>query len=197
MVRFADYITEMEHRTAVFSFSRFNPPTTGHSQIANALVSSMVNRRDVYLFGKTVQNDTLSEEDQLKYMRMLIPKFASNLVVNEKFERIIDVAVWLDQKGYSSIRLVTPSEELNEMKSALHHHNGVHGDHGFYKFDRIHVVRAKREIDDRALAENMLAAVANNDLKEFAKGLPPTYLKTEELFNTLQEQNNDDSETAQ
>ena len=183
-MKFEQYLDEMTSRQAAFSFGSFNPPNQEHVSFTTSLMSQVKNRRDGFIF---VDSNTgpLEEADQLKYLRMLVPQMASNIVVNENISNILDIAVWLDQKGYSSIRMVAPAPEIKEARALLVKFNGVEGDHGKYQFQTIQVIAHKTKTDD--VTENMISAAVDDNFDAFSAGLPATYIQIKELFEAVKD----------
>ena len=56
MITFQSYIAEQKDRTAVFTFGRFNPPTTGHEKLIMKLAKEADSTRDMYVFGSNSQD---------------------------------------------------------------------------------------------------------------------------------------------
>ncbi len=179
-MRFEDYISEMKTREATFSICRFNPPTIGHIDMANRLMSMAQSRRDAFIFGTQSKDNALTEEDQIKYMRMMIPRMATNIIVDENLQSVQSIATWLDHKGYSSIRLVTSasSEGARDLKETLNKYNG-----DLYDFSKIRVISSPSQVIDES---TMIQAALDDKFDEFQKGLPKTYLKSQELFEAVQ-----------
>ena len=93
--------------TAVFTFGRFNPPTTGHEKLIMALAKQQSKNAGsiMYVYPSHSQNpkkDPLPHAKKIAYMRKMFPKYARNITVS-KSRTAIEVAVELYNKGHKAI----------------------------------------------------------------------------------------------
>ena len=175
-------ISEARGDTAVFTFGRFNPPTTGHEKLIDALAKqqSANSGSKMYVFPSQSQNpkkDPLPFALKVAYMRKMFPKSAKNIMANKKIRMVFDIAVELHNKGHRSIVMVVGSDRVAEFDGLLNKYNGVNGRHGYYGFDNIEVVSAgERDPDAEGVsgmsASKMRAAAKANDFTSFGQGLP-------------------------
>ena len=74
--------------TAVFTFGRFNPPTTGHEKLIDALAREQKEpRRSMYVYPSHSQNpkkDPLPHNKKVAYMKKMFPKYKRNTVSRKK-----------------------------------------------------------------------------------------------------------------
>ena len=175
--------------TAVFTFGRFNPPTTGHEKLINALASKVVAGAKMYVYPSHSQNpkkDPLPHNKKVAYMRAMFPRYKKNIVVS-KARNVFEVATELHNKGHKAVIMVVGSDRVAEFDNLLNKYNGVEGKHGYYGFDNIEVVSAgERDPDAEGVtgmsASKMRAAAAANDYESFKGGLPSGFKQGEKLF---------------
>ena len=184
---------EARGKVAVFTFGRFNPPTTGHEKLIMKVASvAKSNRADYFVYPSHSQNelkDPLPQSLKIAYMRKMFPKHAKNIMA-AKERTAIDIAVALHNKGYKSIIMVVGSDRVPDFKSLLDKYNGVQARHGIYDFESIEVVSAgERDPDAEGVtgmsASKMRAAASANDFETFKLGLPKGFKDAQKLFNDI------------
>ena len=193
MKNFRD-IVEARGDTAVFTFGRFNPPTTGHEKLIDALAKQQSKNAGsmMYVYPSHSQNakkDPLPHTLKIAYMRKMFPKYKSNVIVS-KSRTALEAAVELHKKGHRSIVMVVGSDRVTEFNTLLNKYNGVDSKHGFYGFDDIKVVSAgERDPDSEGVsgmsASKMRAAAADGNFDLFKTGVPSTFKDSLKLYNDV------------
>ena len=184
--------SEARGDTAVFTFGRFNPPTTGHEKLINALAKQASSGQPMYVYPSHSQNpkkDPLPHNKKVAYMRAMFPQYKRNIVVS-KSRNVFDIAVELYKKGHKAIIMVVGSDRVQEFANLLDKYNGVDGRHGYYGFDNIEVVSAgERDPDAEGVtgmsASKMRAAASANDFEQFKLGLPKNFSQSMSLFKDV------------
>ena len=189
--------------TAVFTFGRFNPPTTGHEKLIDALAREQGKNpgAPMYVYPSHSQNpkkDPLPHNKKVAYMKKMFSKYKKNIKVS-RARNVFDIAVELHNKGHKAIVMVVGSDRVDEFDNLLNKYNGEEGRHGFYGFDDIKVVSAgERDPDADGVegmsASKMRAAAVKNQYKNvvdargkvteygFESGLPKGFTDGEKLF---------------
>ena len=192
MKKFSEII-EARGDTAVFTFGRFNPPTTGHEKLMEAVAKqAKSNSAPYYIFASHSENakkDPLPYAKKLAYMKKMFPKHARNLVV-DKARNVFEIAVSLHNKGHKSVIMVVGSDRVQEFDTLLNKYNGVESGHGYYGFDNIEVVSAgERDPDAEGVtgmsASKMRAAASSDDFDSFKNGLPKNFKQGMSLFKDV------------
>jgi hypothetical protein len=184
-------IREARGDTCVFTFGRFNPPTTGHEKLLDAVATQAKKNPGApyYVFASHSENakkDPLPYSKKVAYMKKMFPKHSRNIVV-DKARNVFEIAVSLHNKGHKSIVMVVGSDRVAEFDSLLNKYNGVEARHGYYGFDNIEVVSAgERDPDAEGVtgmsASKMRAAASANDFEQFKLGLPRGFADGKKLF---------------
>lgn len=185
-------LNEARGDTAVFTFGRFNPPTTGHEKLINALAKQAGSGSPMYVYPSHSQNpkkDPLPHKKKVAYMRAMFPQYRKNITVS-KSRNVFEIAVELYKKGHKAIIMVVGSDRVQEFANLLDKYNGVEGRHGYYGFDNIEVVSAgERDPDAEGVtgmsASKMRAAAAADDFEQFKLGLPTGFKGGEKLFKDV------------
>ena len=179
--------------TVVFTFGRFNPPTTGHEKLVQkvASVSGSSPFRIYPSYSQNPKKDPLPFALKIAYMRKMFPKYARNIVADKDARTAINIAVKLYDEGFENLIMVAGSDRVKEFQSLLNTYNGVEGKrHGFYKFDTIDVVSAgERDPDAEGVAgmsaSKMRAAASAGDFDSFKTGLPSGFRDAQKLYNDV------------
>lgn len=189
---FSDYLVE-EAKEVVFTFGRFNPPTTGHEKLISkvASIASGNNYRIYASQSSDPKKNPLDYTTKVKVMRKMFPKHGRNIILDKNVKNALDVLSSLYGQGFTKVTMVVGSDRVNEFNALANKYNGVKARHGFYNFENgINVVSAgERDPDAEGVegmsASKMRAAAAENDFSTFAKGLPSGFKGGQELFDTI------------
>ena len=176
-------ITEKSGDTAVFTFGRFNPPTSGHEKVVNAVAAQQKKNSGskMYVYAShsnDPKRNPLSHPKKLAYMRKMLPKYKRNIVAS-KARNIFEIATELHDKGHRAIVMVVGSDRVTEFDELLNTYNGVEGRHGYYGFDNIEVVSAgERDPDAEGItgmsATKMRDEAEKGNFDSFKTGIPDT-----------------------
>ena len=190
MKKFSE-LMEKSGDTAVFTFGRLNPPTTGHGKLIDAMgrqqSKNAGSKMHVFVsHSQDAKKNPLDYKRKVAYIRKMFPKYAKN-ITTDKSRTIFEVAVSLHNKGYKSIVMVVGSDRVAEFEKLLNQYNGVKSRHGYYGFDNIEVVSAgERDPDAEGLegmsASKMRKAAMDGDLDSFKQGVPANFKDAEKLY---------------
>ena len=123
--------------TVSFTFGRFNPPTTGHEKLCDAVKKA--NPSDYKIFVSHKQDpktDPLEYSLKVAYMQKSFPKHKRNIVVS-KSRNIFEILVELN--SYENLIMVVGSDRVAEFKRIINEYNGVKARHGFYEYKTVKV----------------------------------------------------------
>ena len=178
--------------TIVFTFGRFNPPTTGHEKLIKK-VASVAGSKDFRVYPSHTTNpkkDPLPQSLKIAYMRKMFKKYSRNIMAS-KAKTAIEIAVELYDQGYKNLTMVVGSDRVKEFNGILNKYNGVEGKkHGYYKFDNIDVVSAgERDPDAEGVegmsASKMRSAAVEGDKDSFLQGVPSGFKDGEKLYRDV------------
>ena len=185
---------EVRGDTAVFTFGRFNPPTTGHEKLIDALAREQKKNpgAPMYVFpshSNDPKKNPLPHALKVAYMKKMFRKYAKNITVSSA-RNVFEVATFLHNKGHRAVVMVVGSDRVAEFDRLLNEYNGVQGRHGYYGFDNIEVVSAgERDPDAEGVegmsASKMRAAAVEGDYDSFKQGLPAGFKDGERLFRDV------------
>ena len=192
MRTFKDLVTE-QTETVVFTFGRFNPPTTGHEKLIKK-VASVAGSNPFRIYpshSQDPQKNPLPHSLKVAYMRQMFKRYGNSIVADRSVKTAIDCAVKLYDDGFKNVTMVVGSDRVAEFKKLLNQYNGVEGKrHGFYEFESISVVSAgERDPDAEDVsgmsASKMRAAAADGDKDAFMTGLPSGFRDGEKLYRDV------------
>lgn len=175
MKTFNGFLVEAKDKGAVFTFGRFNPPTTGHAKLVDKLKKES-RGDDVLLFtshSNDKQKNPLNHRDKIKYLR----NFFGKIVADVNARTVFEIATELHKKKYTRIKMVVGSDRVKEFDTLLNKYNGVKARHGFYKFDEINIVSAGERDPDADDVSGMSASklrgfAEKGDFDNFKLGVP-------------------------
>ena len=168
-------------RSVVFTFGRFNPPTTGHMKLIEKIVKvAKQNSADYRIFLSRSQDskkNPLKLKDKVKYLKLSAPKYKS-AIRSEEVINVFDILVNLHEAGYEKVIMVVGSDRVSEFKNILNKYNKRAARHGFYEFKEIEVVSAGErdpDADDVSgmSASKLRALASENNFEEFKLGVSP------------------------
>lgn len=177
----------------VVTFGRFQPPTIGHEKLINK-VASLAKGNNYRIFtSQTVdpKKNPLAYTDKIKFLRKMFPKHGRNIIEDDNIQSIFDALVKIDKQGFTKVFMVVGSDRIDEFTRLLNKYNGVDAKHGRYEFkDGIQIISSgERDPDDAGVsgmsASKMRTAATENNLEQFAKGLPRDFKEASDLFNAL------------
>ena len=166
-------------KTVVFTFGRFNPPTTGHIKLVEKLVKTA--RQDsadyrIYLSrSQDAKKNPLKLTDKVKYLKLSAPRYKSG-IRSEEVTNVFGVLVSLHDAGYEKVVMVVGSDRVSEFKILIKKYNGKAARHGSYDFKEIEVVSAGERDPDADDVSGMSASklrelASENNFEEFKVGL--------------------------
>jgi nicotinic acid mononucleotide adenylyltransferase len=156
---------------AVVSFGRMNPITSGHEKLIDKVTSEAARRKaDPMVFmshSQDAKKNPLSYDDKVKFAK----KAFGNTIQKSNSKTIIDIAKSLSGK-YKNFVMVVGSDRVDEFQKMLTKYNGKE-----FNFENIEIVSAGERDPDAEGVEGMSASkmrslAADNNVKEFSKGLP-------------------------
>jgi len=183
---------EEKTKAVTFTYGRFNPPTIGHEKLILEVIKA-ARGGDYKIFvsqSNKPKSDPLQYKEKVGIMRKMFPKYARNIILDEKLKTVFDICVSLYNQGYTDLTMVVGSDRIKEFKTLLLKYNGSKARHGFYEFGNISFQSAgERDPDSDDVsgmsASKMRAAAVSGDFQSFADGLPKSFGDKLSVFNLL------------
>lgn len=173
------------------AFGRFQPPTTGHELLVNA-VKKIAQKQgaDHIIFASRTQDkksNPLPVDRKVYYLKRMFPN-TNFVAANEEIRTFIEAAKFLSKK-YKNLVMLAGSDRVPEYKRLLERYNG-----DVFHFDTVEVVSAGERDPDADNASGMSGtkmreAAKKGDFQMFKKGLPHTLtdLDGKRLMNEIRQ----------
>lgn len=191
MKQFKQLIKELPSKKVVFAFGRFQPPTTGHELLVNAVKKiASAQKADHIIFASRTQDkksNPLPVDRKVYYLKRMFPK-TNFIAANDQIRTFLEAATSLSKK-YKNIVMVAGSDRVAQYKKLLETYNK-----DLYHFDTIEVVSAGERDPDSDTAAGMSGtkmreAAKKGDFSLFKRGLPHTLteLDGKRLMNEIRQ----------
>ena len=168
-------LEQTSNKSVVFTFGRFQPPTSGHQLLINKVIKEARKRRAEHRIYPSHSHDAkqnpLSHKDKVLYMRKLFPK--ANIIDDKKAVNPFNVLESLSEEGYKNVYFVVGGDRVSEFEKSMKKYVGKDG----YDFDVFEVLSAgKRDPDAEGVVgmsgSKMRKAAQDKEFESFLKGVP-------------------------
>ena len=167
-------MNEAKDKKVVFTFGRFQPPTSGHQLLiekVQQVAKKLGAEHRIYPSpSHDAKQNPLSHSDKVKYMKKMFK--GANIMNDKKIINPFKVAEQLNEQGYSHVTMVVGSDRVQEFKKGIGKYVGPDG----YNFKFNVVSAGKRDPDAEGVVgmsgSKMRQAVKDNDLASFSTGVP-------------------------
>tara|TARA_Y100000310_G_scaffold345352_1_gene464060 strand:- start:17992 stop:20595 length:2604 start_codon:yes stop_codon:yes gene_type:complete len=171
-IDFEPTLDEANQNTVVFTWGRFNPPTTGHEKLVKKVIAiAKQNNATPHIY---LTHSYDPKKNPLPYERKIVfaKKAFGPVITKSNSKTLFHVLKELEQRGYSDIIMVVGSDRIKEFETIINKYNGRE-----YDFNSVQVVSAgdrDPDADDISgmSASKMRAYAINDDLDNFTKGVP-------------------------
>jgi len=189
MKKLRQFIKELPSKKVVFAFGRFQPPTTGHELLVNAVKKiAAAQGADHVIFASRTEDkkgNPLPVARKVYYLKRMFPN-TNFVAASAEIRTFMEAAKMLSGK-YKNLVMVAGSDRVPEYKKLLDKYNG-----NVFNFDTIEVVSAGERDPDADSASGMSGtkmrdAAKRGDFNSFKKGLPNslTELDGKRLMNEV------------
>ncbi len=175
----------------VITFGRFNPPTVGHEKLLKSAASEASRLGyDLKIYPSRsvdAKKNPLQPGAKIEYMKKMFPDYEESIKDDPNARTIFDVLEACFNLGYRAVTIVVGQDRLSEFQSLAQKYNG-----DLYDFEDLQVISGgARDPDSEGIegmsASKMRDAVAKDDFKAFAKGIPNIgNMEKKNLFNLIQ-----------
>ena len=139
---FIDYLTEAPEKHGVLAYGRMNPPTKGHEQVINKVMSAAkeysAGHKVVLSHSHDTNKNPLPADVKVKHARNAFPGTHIEAATKEQ-PTILHHAAAMHEHGVTHLHVVAGSDRVEAYHKVLHQYNGVKSGHGYYKFKSIQV----------------------------------------------------------
>jgi nicotinic acid mononucleotide adenylyltransferase len=170
---------------AVFTFGRFNPPTTGHAKLVNTVVShAWKHKADHFIFAShshDAKKNPLGHREKIKFLQKFFPH--ANIDKGDGIKTPVDAVKHLS-KHYKHVTMLVGDDRQQEFSNLLHKYNGKD-----YNIPHLEIKSAGQRDPDSEGVEGMSASkmrdhAQRKNFTQFKKGVPnPEHAK--ELYKAV------------
>ena len=198
---------ESDGKTAVIGWGRFNPPTIGHQKLVDKIKEEAGKLNGDPMLFLTMSHDStttptgkptkkeiknpLTWEQKLPFAQKF---FDINVSSDPKLNTLMSVMEYLQNKGYTTVRLVAGSDRVPEYENIINAYNKTPDKSGKVNFsiDDIQVVNAGMRDPDADGVEGMSASklrklAQDGDFDNFAKGVPADETTAKQLYDAVRQ----------
>lgn len=191
MKNYRQLIKELPSKKVVLAFGRFQPPTTGHELLVNAVKKiASAQKADHIIFASRTQDkksNPLPVDRKVYYLKRMFPN-TNFVAASNEIRTFMEAAKFLSKK-YKNLVMIAGSDRVAEYKKLLDKYNG-----DVFNFDTIEVVSAGERDPDSDSASGMSGtkmreAAKKGDFQSFKRGLPHalTELDSKRLMNEIRQ----------
>jgi phosphopantetheine adenylyltransferase len=189
-------VKESTEKHAVFTFGRFNPPTTGHQKLVDAVKTQAENQgAEHHIFAshsQDKQKNPLGYDEKVGFMKKMFPK--TNIHSSGSVKTVLDAAKHLQARGVTHGTLVVGSDRVDEFHNLLSKYNKNPADPDYdpkkhFYIPHLNVVSAGHRDPDAEGVEGMSASkmrehAASGNFNEFSKGVS-NQAHAKSMYDTL------------
>ena len=164
------------NKKIVFTFGRFNPPTTGHFLLATK-VKQEASRRgaDHIIYGSSSQDaarNPLNSRQKLRFMKKVLKGF--NVKIDSGVANPYDALSKLDKEGYTDVVMVVGADRVNEFRRGMKRYIGPNKLYKFKSFEVVSAGERDPDADDVTgmSASKMRAVAKEGNIAAFKLGVP-------------------------
>jgi hypothetical protein len=120
MITFKKFVREGKEKTAVFSFGRMNPPTSGHGKLIKKVMSVAKKEKGVPMIYPSKTED--NKKNPLTYktkVKVLQDVFGDIINATTDIRTPFDVLGYLDNQKFSKVVFVVGSDRVAEFKKNM------------------------------------------------------------------------------
>jgi len=184
----------LKGKTVVFTFGRFQPPTSGHQKLVDAMASTASKAGGVALLYPSRTNDAkknpLNSGVKIKWLRKF---FGDKVKVMDDagVRTMFDAMTKFDSEGVKKVIMVVGGDRVEEMRTSIKPYLTHKDPDKRYSFEFEVVSAGERDPDAEGVvgmsASKMRAAAAENNMRAFMGGIPQGISKSdaESLFKEL------------
>jgi hypothetical protein len=184
----------LKGKTVVFTFGRFQPPTSGHQKLVDAIVStaSSVGGQAMLYPARSIdaKKNPLNPGVKIKWLRKFFGDKV-NIMDDSGAKTMFDVMNKFQREGVKKVIMVVGGDRVNEMRNTIKPYLTHKDPNKRYSFEFEVVSAGERDPDAEGVvgmsASKMRAAAAENNMSAFMGGIPSGVSKSdaESLFKEL------------
>jgi hypothetical protein len=185
------FIEQLEKKTAVFAYGRFNPPTVAHNMLISKVMETAKQQQGDYFIipshsTKPPDKNPLTPEQKIKILKFMVSDPSKIGTFGQTY---ISALQKLQEMGYNNIIQIAGSDRIPEFSMLVNKYNGKQDKTGqvVFNFNQFEFVSAGNRDPDSEGMEGMSASklrslALEGNFEEFQLGMAetvPDKIKTE------------------
>ena len=185
------FVEQLEKKTAVFAYGRFNPPTIAHNMLIDKVIKTANQQNGDYFIIpshsiKPPDKNPLTIEQKVKILKHMVPNPESIKTFGQTY---ITALQKLQEMGYNNVIQIACSDRIPEFSLLVNKYNGKQDKTGqiVFDFNQFEFVSAGNRDPDSEGMEGMSASklrglAIEGNLEEFKTGMAdavPNEIKVE------------------
>ena len=120
MITFKSFLNEAKEKTAVYSFGRMNPPTTGHTKLIKKVMRVAKTENGIPMIYPSKTEDNKSNPLSYKTKVEVLKDVFGNIInTDTSINTPFDVLEYLNKKKFSKVVFVVGSDRVVEFKKNM------------------------------------------------------------------------------
>ena len=120
MITFKNFLNEAKEKTAVYSFGRMNPPTTGHAKLIKKVMMVAKKEKGIPMIYPSKTEDNKSNPLTYKTKVQVLKDVFGNIInTDTSIKTPFDVLEYLNKKKFSKVVFVVGSDRVVEFKKNM------------------------------------------------------------------------------
>jgi hypothetical protein len=175
------FIEQTQSKTAVFSYGRYNPPTTGHQLLIDK-ITEVANEKgaDAFLI-PTHTVDKKKNPLTLDEKIDILQQMSNNIEILRSGKTFVDALKDLQNRGYTSVYQIAGSDRIPEFTNIVNTYNNKPNKAGEipFSFNNYDIISSGDRDPDSENVEGMSASKLRSfalvgDFNSFEKGMSPS-----------------------
>jgi|688.fasta_scaffold58663_4 hypothetical protein len=181
MIAFSRFFTEQtKEKIAVFSYGRYNPPTTGHQLLIDKLVEVAKQKNGDAFLIPTHTIDKKKNPLTLEEKTYVLEQMCDNVKILKTGKTFVEALKELQNRGYTSVYQIAGSDRIPEFTHIINTYNNKPNKVGEipFSFANYELISSGERDPDSETVEGMSASklrslAINGDLNAFVNGMSP------------------------
>lgn len=181
MIGFNQFFTEQtKEKVAVFSYGRYNPPTTGHQLLIDKLIATAQEKNATPFLIPTHTVDKKKNPLTLQEKTYVLQEMGRGVEILKTGKTFVDALKDLQNRGYTTIYQIAGSDRIPEFRHIINTYNNKPNKAGEipFSFANYEIISSGERDPDSEGVEGMSASkvrefAINGNFESFTRGMSP------------------------
>lgn len=171
-------IEQIEGKTAVIAYGRYNPPTEGHQKLIDKVAEIALDRGADAFISPSHTQDSKKNPLSFNEKEEILRQMSREVYITDKGKTLILLLQFLQEQGYTKIIHVAGSDRIPEFQGLVEAYNGKPDKKGVIPFsfkDYIFISAGDRDPDSEGVegmsASKLRQLAIDGNLEKFKEGM--------------------------